>query len=70
MPYHIEKKGSKYYVYDNENVKVPSHGFKTKKEARAQEIAVILSQSKRQNKPVSYYFGDEKKKNKNKINFV
>lgn len=32
------------------------HGFKTKKEARKQDIAVIPSQSKRQNKTVSFYF--------------
>lgn len=57
MPYHLDKKGSKWFVFDNANVKVPSHGFKTKREARAQEIAVILSQSKRQKKPLKYYFG-------------
>jgi len=56
MPYHIKKVGSKYFVFDNANVQLPSHGFKTKKEARAQEIAVALSQSKRQNKPMSFYF--------------
>ena len=56
MPYHIEKKGSKWFVYDNENKQLPSHGFKTKKEARKQEIAVALSQSKRQKKPISFYF--------------
>lgn len=56
MPYHIKKINNKYFVLDNSNIKVPSHGFKTKKQARAQEIAVILSQSKKQNKPVSYYF--------------
>jgi hypothetical protein len=56
MPYHIEKKKNRFYVFDNSNVQVPSHGFKTKKEARKQEIAVILSQSKRQKKPVSFYF--------------
>lgn len=57
MPYHLEKKGSKWFVFDNANVQVPSHGFKTKREARRQEVAVILSQSKRQNKPLKYYFG-------------
>jgi hypothetical protein len=56
MPYHIAKEKGRFYVFDNANVKVPSHGFKTKKEARKQEIAVILSQSKRQKKPVSFYF--------------
>jgi len=56
MPYHIEKKHNKWFVYDNSNIQVPSHGFKTKAKAKAQEIAVILSQSKRQNKPVSFYF--------------
>jgi hypothetical protein len=45
-----------FVVYDNANVQLPSHGFKTKKEARKQEIAVALSQSKRQNKPMSFYF--------------
>lgn len=61
MPYHIKKKGLKYFVYDNSNVQVPSHGFSSKKKARAQEIAVILSQSKRQHKPISFYFEHEKK---------
>ena len=56
MPYHIEKEKNKYFVFDNENVKLPSHGFKTKKEARKQQIAVALSQSKRQKKPMSFYF--------------
>lgn len=61
MPYHISKKNNKWFVYDNSNVQVPSHGFPTKKKARTQEIAVILSQSKRQHKPLSFYF-DKKKK--------
>ena len=61
MPYHIAKKGKKYYVFDNSNVQVPSHGFTSKKKARAQEIAVILSQSKRQHKPISSYFEHQKK---------
>lgn len=56
MPYHIEKKKSKWIVFDNANIPLPGKGFKTKKEARKQEIAVILSQSKRQKKPVSFYF--------------
>lgn len=56
MPYHIVKVKNKYFVYDNSNVQVPSHGFPTKAKARAQEIAVILSQSKRQHKPISFYF--------------
>lgn len=56
MPYHLQKIGKKWFVFDNSNIKVPSHGFSTKQQARAQEIAVILSQSKRQNKPVSFYF--------------
>lgn len=67
MPYHIEKKKSKWIVYDNANIPLPGKGFKTKKEARAQEIAVILSQSKRLNKPVSYFFDKSKK---SKINFI
>ena len=56
MPYHIEKKKNKWFVFDNANKQVPSHGFKTKKKARAQEIAVILSQSKRLGKPVAEFF--------------
>lgn len=56
MPYSIKKIKSKYFVFDNSNVQVPSHGFPTKKKARAQEIAVVLSQSKRQHKPLSFYF--------------
>lgn len=33
MSYHIEQnpKNKKWFVYDNANVQVPSHGFKTKK---------------------------------------
>lgn len=57
MPYHLKKRGSRWFVYDNSDIKVPSHGFTTKKKANAQEIAVILSQSKRQHKPLKYYFG-------------
>lgn len=57
MPYSLKKVNNKWFVYDNENVQVPSHGFKTKKEARKQMIAVILSQSKRLNKPVKLFFG-------------
>lgn len=57
MPYHLKKRGSRWFVYDNSDIQVPSHGFTTKKKARAQEIAVILSQSKRQHKPLKYYFG-------------
>jgi hypothetical protein len=57
MPYHIEKIKNKYYVFDNYNVQLPSHGFKTKKQANKQKIAVILAQSKRQKMPLSYYFG-------------
>lgn len=56
MPYHIKKVSSKYFVYDNAGVQLPSHGFRTKKQAHAQMVAVILSQSKRQHKPVSFYF--------------
>lgn len=56
MPYHLKKKGSIWFVYDNQNIQVPSHGFKTKKKARAQEIAVILKQAPRQHKPISFYF--------------
>lgn len=57
MPYHILRNGSKWFVLDNSNVRLPGKGFKTKKEARKQEIAVILSQSKRLNKPLKYFFG-------------
>ena len=57
MPYNLKKVGYKWFVFDNQNVQVPSHGFRTKKEARKQELAVILSQSKRQHKPLKYYFG-------------
>lgn len=56
MPYHIKKVGYKYFVFDNAGVQLPSHGFRTKKEAHAQMVAVALSQSKRQHKPMSYYF--------------
>jgi hypothetical protein len=56
MPYKIVKEGNLFFVKDNAGVKLPSHGFKTKKQARKQEIAVILSQSKRQHKPVGLYF--------------
>lgn len=57
MPYSIIKKNNKYFVSDNSGVLLPTKkGFKTKEQARKQEIAVILKQSKRQNKPVSFYF--------------
>jgi len=60
MPYHVEKQGNKWFVFDNANVKVPSHGFPTKKLARKQEIAVVLSQAKRLKKPLSYFFDSKK----------
>jgi hypothetical protein len=60
MPYKLKRENSKWFVFDNADIKVPSHGFKTKKQARKQEIAVILSQSKRLNKPVSYFFDKQK----------
>ena len=60
MPYHVEKKGSKWFVFDNAGIRVPSHGFTTKKQARKQEIAVVLSQAKRLNKPLSYFFNSKK----------
>lgn len=60
MPYSVKRENSKWFVYDNSNVKVPSHGFKTKKQARKQEIAVILSQAKRLKKPLSYFFDSKK----------
>jgi hypothetical protein len=41
MPYNIKKTKNKYYVFDNSNIQVPSHGFKTEKQARKQKIAVI-----------------------------
>lgn len=56
MPYEIKKIGYKYFVFDNEGVQLPSHGFRTKKQANAQRVAVALSQSKRQKKPISFYF--------------
>jgi len=57
MPYSIVKKNNKYFVTDNSGVFLQNKkGFKTKKQARAQEIAVILKESKKQHKPVSFYF--------------
>ena len=56
MPDHIEKINNRYFVFDNYNIPLSSKkGFKTKKQARKQEIAVILKQSVRQHKPLSYY---------------
>ena len=57
MPYHLKKIKNKWFVFDNANIQVPSHGFSTKKEAHKQMIAVILSQSKRLKKPLNYFFG-------------
>jgi hypothetical protein len=56
MPYSLKKIKNKWFVFDNENVQVPSHGFATKEKARKQMVAVALSQSKRLNKPMSYFF--------------
>ena len=72
MPYHLKKVKNKWYVFDNSNKQsflkkdskkrdqkgyIPfSHGFPTKKQARKQEIAVILSQSRKLNLPTSYFF--------------
>ena len=56
MPYLLKKIGYKWYVYDNEGIQLPSHGFRTKTEARKQMVAVALSQSKRQKKPMGFYF--------------
>jgi hypothetical protein len=56
MPYLLRKIKNKWFVFDNEGVQLPSHGFRTKEEARKQQIAVALSQSKRQKKPMSFYF--------------
>lgn len=69
MPYHLEKdKNNRWFVLDNSGVKLPSKkGFKTKKEARAQEIAVALSESKRNKRPISYYLKSKpKSKSKSK----
>jgi hypothetical protein len=56
MPYSIKKIKNKWYVFDNSNVQVPSHGFPTKEKAHKQMIAVILSESKKKNLPKSLFF--------------
>lgn len=56
MPYHIQRSKGKFFVSDNAGIRLPGPGFNTKAQARKQQIAVALSQSKRQGKPVSYYF--------------
>lgn len=56
MPYHIQRSKGKFFVSDNAGIRLPGPGFITKAQARKQQIAVALSQSKRQGKPVSYYF--------------
>ncbi len=50
-----QKIGSYWFVYDYQNIQVASQVFKTKKESRSQEIAVLQSQSKRQHETFSYY---------------
>lgn len=60
MPYKIVKSNNKWFVQDNAGIRLPSKGFPSKKLARKQEIAVVLSQSKRLNKPISYFLAKEK----------
>ncbi len=60
MPYKIVKDKSKWFVQDNAGIRLPGKGFSSKKLARKQEIAVVLSQSKRLNKPISYFLAKEK----------
>jgi len=57
MPYHLKKIKNKWFVFDNANIQIPSHGFPTKEKAHKQMLAVILSQSKRLNKPLNWFFG-------------
>lgn len=58
MPYSLEKAGRRWFVKDNAGIRLPSKkGFPTKEKARKQQIAVILSQSKRTGKPISSFFG-------------
>jgi hypothetical protein len=57
MPYHIKKEKNGWFVFDNSNVKLSKKPFPTKKAARKQEIAVILTENKKLKKPLSYFFG-------------
>jgi len=56
MPYKVIKSKGKFFVSDNAGIRLPGPGFITKAQARKQQIAVALSQSERQGKPVSFYF--------------
>jgi len=56
MPYKVIKSKGKFFVSDNVGIRLPGPGFITKAQARKQQIAVALSQSERQGKPVSFYF--------------
>lgn len=56
MAYSLKKIKNRWYVFDNSNVQVPSHGFTTKEKARKQMIAVILSESKRKHLPTNLFF--------------
>ena len=57
MPYKIVKVKRGYFVEDNSGMRLSKKPFKTKEQARKQEIAVILSEHKRTKKPLKYYFG-------------
>lgn len=56
MPYTIKRIKNKWFVFDNSNIQVPSHGFPTKEKAHKQMIAVILSESKRKHLPINKFF--------------
>ena len=60
MPYNIIKNKGKWFVTDNSGIRLPGKGFTSKEKARKQEIAVVLSQAKRLNKPVSSFFSKSK----------
>ena len=56
MPYKLKKIKNKWFVFDNSDVQVPSHGFPTKEKAHKQMLAVILSESKRKHLNPSIFF--------------
>jgi len=56
MPYSLIRDKKKWFVTDNAGIRLPGKGFNTKEKARKQEIAVILSQSKRTGKTFEVFF--------------
>lgn len=56
MPYHIEKVRGGYFVEDKKGKRFSAKPL-TKKRAKAQQVAIAISESKRTEEPVSKFFG-------------